>query len=259
MNDPIKTTLGDGIIRAALERLGASLAPGGDWTKANAEAAECDRQMRLEQAKAAWSSFVKRGCLERVVEELGRSKSASSPEHKRFIGDYCRGFDDVFNRRAPGMFVSGGTGIGKTSNAVVFCKNAMWDEKFTKTVKTEWGGQVFEHKVPATCFYSTSSRLLDRLSDWRNESKERVMAEVRGADMAVIDDVGFPSDLGKRNGEVFLLNELLRTKPIGLILQTRLSLSAFEELFGESCSDIVRRFVKPYTAGCQSRRTWGAA
>ena len=79
------------------------------------------------------------------------------------------------------------------------------------------------------------------------------------ADIAVIDDVGVPSELGKKNGEAGMINELLRTKPTGLILQTRLPVPAFEEIFGESCADIVRRFAQPYTAGCQSRRKWGAA
>lgn len=244
---------------AALERLGQALAPNGDWTMANAAAAEDDKRVRIEQAKGAWLNFVKRGGLERVVEEITKSESKSSPEHKRFITEYLRGFEDVFNRKAPGMFVSGGTGIGKTYNAVLYCKNAMWSPDFTKSAKTEWAGKRYEHRVPATCFYATSARLLDRLSDWKNESKDAVFAEVRAADIAVIDDVGFPSELGKRNGEVFLINEILRTKPRGLILQTRLAMPAFEELFGESCADIVRRFAMPCTFGCKSRRTWGAA
>lgn len=256
----IKTTLGDYGYLAALKKLEAALAPNGDWTAANQAASEYDRKMRVEAARQSWLTFIKRGGLEKFAEDIAKIEVTGSDEHKLFIAQYLDGFEKVFNRKKPGMFVSGGTGIGKTYNAVMFCKNAMWAADFTRVVKTEWAGKVYENRVPAVCFYSTSSRLLERLSDWRGgESKESVMAEVRAADIAVIDDVGVPSELGKKNGEAGMINELLRTKPTGLILQTRLSPGAFAEIFGESCADIVRRFAQPYTAGCQSRRKWGAA
>lgn len=256
----IKTTLGDSDFFTRLKRLEAVLAPNGDWTAANNAAAEYDRKMRVESARQSWLAFVKRGGLEKFAEDIAKIEVSGSDEHKLFINQYLDGFEKVFNRKKPGMFVSGGTGIGKTYNAVMFCKYAMLSPDFVRILKTEWAGKVYENRVPAVCFYSTSSRLLDRLSDWRaGESKESVMAEVRAADIAVIDDVGVPSELGKKNGEAGMINELLRTKPTGLILQTRLPMPAFTENFGESVGDIVRRFAQPYTAGCQSRRKWGAA
>lgn len=256
----IKTTLGDENLRSVLDKLRRQIAPDGDWIRANAAAAEADYQTRVEQAKAAWSHFVRQGGLERAAEKVSKIEVTGSDDHKLFITQYIDGFERVFNRKTPGMFVSGGTGIGKTHAALMCCKNAMWSANFTRTVKSEWNGKVYENQVPATCFYATSSRLLERISDWHGgESKESVMAEVRAADIAIIDDVGVPSELGKKNGEVGLINELARTVPTGLILQTRLSETAFKELFGESVADIVRRFAKPYTAGCESRRKWGAA
>ena len=260
MND-IKTTLGDYGYLAALKKLEAALAPNGDWTAANQAAAEYDRKMRVESARQSWLAFIKRGGLEKFAADIAKIEVTGSDEHKLFIAQYLDGFEKVFNRKKPGMFVSGGTGIGKTYNAVMFCKNAMWAADFTRVVKTEWAGKIYENCVPAICFYSTSSRLLERLGErgWNGESREHVLAEVRAADIAIIDDVGVPSELGKRNGEVGLINDLARTIPTGLILQTRLSEAAFSENFGESVGDIVRRFAKPYTAGCQSRRKWGAA
>lgn len=257
----IKTTLGDIGYLAALKKLEAALAPNGDWTAANEAAAEYDRKMRVESARQSWLAFIKRGGLEKFAEEIAKIEVSGSDEHKLFINQYLDGFEKVFNRKKPGMFVSGGTGIGKTYNAVMFCKNAMWAADFTRVVKTEWAGKIYENRAPAICFYSTSARLLERLGDrgWNGESREHVLAEVRAADIAIIDDVGVPSELGKRNGEVGLINDLARTIPTGLILQTRLSEAAFSENFGESVGDIVRRFAKPYTAGCQSRRKWGAA
>jgi DNA replication protein DnaC len=257
----IKTTLGDASLLQAVERLGQTLAPGGDWTAANQAAAEFEREMRVEYARKSWLAFVERGGLERFAADIARIEVTGSDEHKLFINQYLEGFEKVFNRQKPGMFVSGGTGIGKTYNAVMFCKYAMLSPDFVRILKTEWAGKIYENRVPAICFYSTSSRLLERLGDrgWNGESREHVLAEVRAADIAIIDDVGVPSELGKRNGEVGLINDLARTIPTGLILQTRLSEAAFSENFGESVGDIVRRFAKPYTAGCQSRRKWGAA
>lgn len=257
----VKTTLGDSSLLQAVERLEQMIAPGGDWTAANQAAAEFEREMRVESARQSWLAFVKRGGLEKFAADIAKIKVTGSDDHKLFITQYLDGFEKVFNRQKPGMFVSGGTGIGKTYNAVMFCKNAMWAPDFTRVVKTEWAGKIYENRVPAICFYSTSARLLDRINDsgWKRESRESVLSEVRSADIAIIDDVGVPSELGKRNAEVGLINELVRAMPTGLILQTRLSETAFAENFGEGVADVVRRFARPYTAGCQSRRKWGAA
>ena len=256
-----KTILGDSDFFTRLKRLEAVLAPNGDWTAANKAAAEYDRVQHLETARRCWTAFIKRGGLEKFAADITKIEVTGSDNHKLFINQYLEGFEKVFNRQKPGMFVSGGTGIGKTYNAVMFCKYAMLSPDFVRILKTEWAGKIYENRVPAICFYSTSSRLLGRLGDrgWNGESREHVLAEVRAADIAIIDDVGVPSELGKRNGEVGLINDLARTIPTGLILQTRLSEAAFSENFGESVGDIVRRFAKPYTAGCQSRRKWGAA
>ena len=257
----IKTTLGDANLRQAVERLGQTLAPGGDWTAANQAAAEFEREMRVEFARQSWLAFIKRGGLEKFAADIAKIEVTGSDDHKLFITQYLDGFEKVFNRQKPGMFVSGGTGIGKTYNAVMFCMNAMWSPDFTRVVKTEWAGKIYENRVSAICFYSTSARLLERIDDrsWKRESRESVLSEVRSADIAIIDDVGVPSELGKRNAEVGVINELARAMPTGLILQTRLSEAAFAENFGEGVADIVRRFAKPYTAGCQSRRKWVAA
>ena len=177
----IKTTLGDASLRQALERLRQTLAPGGDWTAANQAAAEFEREMRVESARQSWLAFVERGGLEKFVADIAKIEVTGSDEHKLFITQYLDGFEKVFNRQKPGMFVSGGTGIGKTYNAVMFCKNAMWAPDFTRVVKTEWAGKIYENRVPAICFYSTSARLLARIDDrgWKGESRESVLSEVR--------------------------------------------------------------------------------
>lgn len=258
MSAEIKTTLGNGDFAISLERLRQALAPNGDWTAANAHAAECDKKELIDGAKKRYDDFISEAGLESFSEKITRIEPTGSDEHKLFIATYLDGFEKVFNRKVPGMFVSGGTGIGKTYNAVMFCKNAMWSPDFQKTVKTEWNGRIYEVAVPASCAYLTSEGLISRLEGgWRQGlTKERVLSSICSRDIVVIDDVGFPSDLGRKNAEVGAVNSILRAKPTGLIVQTRLSPSAFAELFGSSAADITRRFAKPITAGCQSRRTW---
>ena len=259
----IKTTLGDGRLTEALRRLEKTLAPGGDWTEANAMAAEFDRKEHVEGAKKRWEAFLADAGLEGFSEKISRVEITGSDEHKRFIAAYLDGFERAFNRKVPGMFVSGPTGIGKTYNALMCCKNAMWSPLFQRTRKTEWAGLVRELSVPGTCAYVTSDGLVSRLEGaWRKGfSRESVLSGLCSSDILVVDDAGLPSELGKRNAEIGAVTALMRAKPTGLVIQTRLSPAAFDELFGPSVADMRARFASPPTAGCASRRSWrtGAA
>lgn len=258
----IKTTLGDASYLSALKRIESLLAPGGNWTEANKRAAEWDRQDRVENAKHRYTQFLKRGGLERFSEKIAKLEVTGSKEHQRFISEYLVGFEKVFNRRAPGMFVAGDTGIGKTYNATLFSKNAMWAKDFTRKVKTEWAGKVCEYDAPATVLYLTSMALIDRMDkakSWSSqETRESALSEICSYDIVIIDDVGMPASVGKTNAEVGAINALVKAMPTGLILQTRLPFQAFKELFGDSVGDIVSRYYKPTTIGCQSRRVWEA-
>ena len=259
MSAEIKTTLGDGSLQVALKRLENTLAPGGDWTEANKRSDEWERQNLVESAKNRWQVFLKRGGLTRYAAEVSKMESTGSDAHRRFIGEYLSGFEKVFNRRVPGMFVSGESGIGKTFNAMMFCKNAMWAKDFQKTVKTEWAGKRYETRVPATCLYLTSGALVDALdaaSRWGGQGKDSALEEICSHDIVIIDDVGSLNAVGKKNAEVAAVTRVMRAMPTGLILQTRLPQPDFDEIFGESAADMVRRYCKPYTAGCQSRRQW---
>lgn len=255
----IKTTLGDNSLNVALKRLESALAPNGDWSEANKRAEEWERGELVESAKKRWQAFLKRGGLTRLAEEVTKLELTGSDAHKRFITEYLSGFEKVFNRRVPGMFVSGQSGIGKTFNAMMFCKNAMWAKDFQKTVKTEWAGETHEFRAPATCLYLTIGAFVDEIeaaSRWGGQGKDNALEEICSHDIVIIDDVGSLNAVGKKNAEVAAVTRVMRAMPTGLILQTRLPQRDFDEIFGESAADIVRRYCKPWTAGCESRRQW---
>lgn len=259
MRAEIKTTLGDASFQEAFKRLESLLAPGGDWTEANKKSEEWERKTLVEGAKKRWHAFLKRGGLVRFAEKAMKLEVTGSDAHRRFISEYMSGFEKVFNRRTPGMFVSGGSGIGKTYNAMMCCKNAMWAKDFQKTIKTEWNGKKHENRVPATCLYLTSGALVDALesaSRWDGQGKENAIEEICSHDIVIIDDVGSLNAVGKKNAEVAAVILVMRALPTGLILQTRLPQQDFAEIFGESAEDMVRRYYKPWTAGCESRRQW---